>query len=107
MGKDMSTISAHSSLSLSIAFNVVFLTQISNHSSKYSFGTQSFIHFKFFVSHIFLSTLSFHGIVVFSLGSSQFIMLYKNAASLTVFVIVQGQSKLDAIGIIQYLEFLP
>jgi hypothetical protein len=34
-------------------------------------------------------------------------ILYKSAASFTVFVIVPGQSKLDAIGITPKREFLP
>jgi hypothetical protein len=107
MGRLTCFISAHNSFSLSIASLIVFLTQISSHSSKYSFGTQILNHFRSFVCQIFGSMISFQGSDVFSLGSSQFMISYNNHASFTVFVIVHGQSKLDAIGNTHSLEFLP
>jgi len=62
---------------------------------------------KSFLSQVFGSIISFQGIEVFSFESSQFIISYKRAESLTVFVRVQGVSKLEAIAFTQNLEFLP
>jgi hypothetical protein len=106
IGKLTSFISAQSSFIFSTASSILAFTHSSNHSSKYSLGTPIFIHFKSLVSHILESIISFQGKDVLSLLSSPFIILYNNAESLTVFVNVPGQSRLDAIGIVPYLEFL-
>jgi p-aminobenzoyl-glutamate transporter AbgT len=91
----------------SIAFSITCFTHSSKPFSKYCFGTQIFIQEKSLVSHIFGSIISFQEIEVFSFLSSQFIISYNNPASFTVFVRVQGVSKLEAIAFTQYLEFLP
>jgi hypothetical protein len=90
-----------------MAFSITSFTQASNPSSKYCLGTQTFVHFKSLVSHILESIVSFQATLVFSRGSRPFVISYNKAASLTVFVRVHGQSKLDAIAFTQYLEFLP
>jgi hypothetical protein len=91
----------------SIDSKIVFFTHLSIPSSKYSLGIQNVNQERSFVSQISSFIISTQGIEVFSLESSQFIILYKIAESFTVFVKVQGQSKLEAIAITQNLEFLP
>ncbi|MBT3729320.1 hypothetical protein HOF65_08760 [bacterium] len=107
IGRETSFISAHIDFNSSIEFSIVSFTQASSHSQKYSFGIPIFTHFRSFVSQILGLIISFPGKEVFSIESSPFIISYKIPASFTVFVIVHGQSKLEAIGITQYLEFLP